>query len=251
MKDLLLSRPKLLLASLAGLTLAACAATLYGTDPAPAAPLDPALALIAEAQMQLQKVQDYTCTVRKQERVRGELLPEQILTMKVRNQPFGVNLYWQAPRSLQGQEVCYVAGQNRGMMRVHPVGIKGIFGFVSVDPNDPRAFKDNRHPVTSAGLGFLIDGCARQWELERRWNKTVVRIAEAEFDGRPCTWVETVHPDMSAGSFYACRCLLCLDKATHLPVHSSAYDAQGQLLESYSYLDIHLNVGLTDDAFNR
>jgi hypothetical protein len=246
MSILSFSRPYLPL-----LCLAACTARLHGTDPAPAAPLDPALALIAEAQKQFQTIQDYTCTVRKRERVRGELLPEQTLIMKVRNQPFSVNLYWQVPRSLEGQEVCYVAGQNRGMMRVHAVGIKGVFGFVSVDPNDPRCFKDNRHPVTCAGLGFLIDRCARQWELERRWNKTQVRITDGQFDGRPCTWIETVHPDLSAGSFYAYRCLLCLDNASHLPVYSAAYNERGQLLESYSYFDLHCNVGLSDDTFNR
>ncbi len=222
----------------------------------PAASLDQALALLAEAQRQFQTVQDYSCTVVKRERVRGEMMPENVMTMLARNRPFSVYFRWQAPRSMAGQEVCYVAGANRGQMRVHPVGLAGIVGFVSLDPQDPRALKENRHPVTSAGLGNLLDSCARQWELERRWNRTIVRIEEVEFRGRPCTRIETIHPDRTAGSFYAYRCLLCLDRTTRLPVHNAAYDwprpggdAGGNLLESYDYLDLRCNVGLPDETF--
>jgi hypothetical protein len=223
----------------------------------PAASLEQALALLAEAQRRFGGVQDYACTLVKRERVRGELLPQNVMTLLVRNRPLRVYLRWQAPRSLEGQEVCYAAGENRGQMRVHPVGLAGVVGFLSLDPCDPRAMKDNRHPVTAAGLGNLLDTIARQWELERRWNKTQVRIGDGEFHGRPCTWIETVHPDPSAGSFYAYRCLLCLDKATLLPVHNAAYDwprpggdPGGELLESYDYLDIRCNVGLKDETFN-
>jgi hypothetical protein len=225
-------------------------------EPPPAASMEQALALVAQAQRQFQAVGDYTCTVVKRERVRGELQPENVMTLLVRNRPFSIYLRWRAPRSLEGQEVCYVAGANRGLMRVHPVGLAGIVGFVNLDPSDPRALKDNRHPVTEAGLAYLLDGVARQWELERQWNKTVVRIADGEFHGRPCTWIETVHPDPAAGSFYAYRCVLCLDRATHLPVHNAAYDRPrpggdpgGDLLESYDYLDLRCNVGLPDETF--
>jgi hypothetical protein len=243
-----------MLALLAWLSGFSCPRAL--AEPPPAATMEQALALLAEAQRQFQGVQDYACTVVKRERVRGELQPENVMTLLARNRPLSVYLRWQAPRSLEGMEVCYVAGANRGQMRVHPVGLVGIIGFVSLDPCDPRALKDNRHPVTEAGLGNLLNGTARHWEQEKRWNKTVVHIADREFHGRLCTWIETVHPDPSAGSFYAYRCILCLDKATHLPVHSAAYDRPrpggdpgGDLLESYDYLDLRCNVGLPDETF--
>jgi hypothetical protein len=228
------------------------------TAPPPLATLDQALALLAESRERFAAVQDYVCTLVKRERVRGELLPENVLTLMVRNRPFSVRLVWQAPRAVKGQEVCYVAGRNRGMMRVHPVGLAGVVGFVSVDPRDPRAFKDNRHPVTAAGLGNLLDSVARQWELERTWGKTVVRIADANFHGRPCVYIETTHPDRSAGNFYGYRCVLCLDQDTRLPVYSAAYDwphaggdPGGDLLEAYSYLDLRCNVGLDEKAFSK
>jgi hypothetical protein len=225
--------------------------------PPPVATLDQAGALLAQSQRSFEGVEDYTCTLVKHERVRGTLQPENVMTFAVRNRPFSVYLRWHSPKSVAGQEVCFVAGRNKGMMRVHPVGLAGVVGFVSVDPGDPCAHKDNRHPVTEAGLGNLLDSVARQWDLERRWNATEVRITDGEFNHRPCTWIETVHPNPRAGTFYGYRCILGLDKATHLPVASAAYDwpraggdPGGELLESYSYLDLRCNVGLGEQLFN-
>lgn len=256
--------------ALVGLLLAAGAVGLHRDRDVAAAPppsltapagaettLDKALALLADSRRHFQGVTDYVCTLGKQERVGGKLLPENVMTLRVRNRPFSVHLRWQQPKSVEGQEVCYVAGRNGGMMRVHPVGIAGILGFISLSPEDPRAMKESRHPITRAGLGYLLDSVARQWELEKRWNKTVVRIVDCELNHRPCTWIETTHPDRAAGSFYGYRCVLCIDKETHLPVHSAAYDwprpgsdANGDLLESYTYWDFRANVGLSDETFD-
>ncbi|HEV3262669.1 MAG TPA: DUF1571 domain-containing protein [Gemmataceae bacterium] len=231
----------------------------HGQPAAPAAPtgMERALALLTEARLRFRDIRDYECALVKRERVNGNLSPEHVLMMRVRNRPYSVYLRWLAPETLRGQEVCYVAGRNAGMMRVHPVGLQGIFGFVSIDPQDPRAFEANRHPITEAGLGSLLENTARYWEVERRLNKTQVRIADYQFDGRPCTWIETTHPDRGSGSYYAYRCVLCLDKATLLPVRVEAYDwprpdgpRGGDLIECYSYLKLRPNVGLGDDAFD-
>ena len=89
-------------------------------------------------------------------------------------------------------------------------------------------------------------------------NRTEVRIADYRFAGRPCTRIETIHPDRSSGNYYAYRCVLCLDKVTRLPVRVEAYDwprpggpAGGDVLECYSYLNMRCNVGADDDEFNR
>jgi hypothetical protein len=93
-------------------------------------------------------------------------------------------------------------------------------------------------------------------EVERRRNGTLVRISEEVLGGRPCTRIETIHPDRNAGSFYGYRCVLWLDKATHLPAGAEAYDwpraggpEGGDLLESYRYVDFRWNIDLGDDAF--
>jgi hypothetical protein len=219
--------------------------------------MDQAIALLAEARLHFENVRDYECRLVKRERINGELLPEGVMTMKVRNKPFSVYLRCESPSADAGLEVCYVEGRHRGMMRVHPNGLLGVLGYWSVDTHDPRAFEKNRHCITEAGFGTLLESTARYWDMERRLNKTLVHITDAEFDGRPCTRIETIHPDREARSFYGYRCVLWLDKATHLPAGAETYDwprrggtEGGDLLEYYRFMNLRCNIGLSDNIFS-
>jgi hypothetical protein len=221
------------------------------------ASMDQAVALLTEARRHFQNVRDYECRSLKRERVNGVLLPESAMTLRVRNNPFSVYLRSESPRSEKGLEVCYVAGRNQGMMRVHPNGFLGMFGYLSLDPRDPRALEKNRHCITEAGLGNLLESTARYWDMERQLQKTHVRISDDVIAGRACTRIETIHPDRSAASFYGYRCVLWLDRETHLPVGAETYDwphpgssEGGDLLEWYRYLDIRCNLGLGEDTFS-
>jgi hypothetical protein len=224
----------------------------------PPAGMDQAIALLTEARRTLQGVRDYECRSVSRERVNGTLLLETVMTMKARTKPFSVYLRCESPDADRGMEVCYVEGRNKGMMRVHPAGLKGVAGFWSVDPHDPRAFEKSRHCITESGLGHLLESTARYWEMERRLNKTLVRITDEDLGGRACTRIETTHPDRHAGSFYGYRCVLWLDKATRLPAGAETYDwprpggpEGGDLLESYRFLDLRCNIGLSADIFHR
>jgi Protein of unknown function (DUF1571) len=218
--------------------------------------MDQALALLTEARLHFQNVRDYECQLVKRERVNGVLLPESVMAMKARTNPFSVYLRCESPEADKGLEVCYVEGRNQGMMRVHPPGLLGMLGFWSLDTHDPRAFEKNRHCITEAGLGHLLETTARYWNLERTLGKTLVSITDENLGGHVCTRIETVHPDRTAGSFYGYRCVLWLDKVTHLPVGCETYDwpRQGSpegddLLESYRYVNLRCNIGLGDNEF--
>jgi hypothetical protein len=220
-------------------------------------PLDYPLRLITESRKRYQQVRDYTCTMIKQERVNGQLQPENVMTLSVRTQPFSVNILWHAPKQFVKQEVCYVAGRNQGKMRAHSAGILGAVGFVTVDVNDPRATQYSRHNITEAGIGNLIEQHARYWEKERQINKTQVRLGEYEYNKRRCIRIETIHTARDA-SFYSYRGVLYLDKETLMPVRSESYDwprqggtPGGELLEVFSYVDMRFNVGLDDRMFNK
>ncbi len=228
--------------------------------PAPAvppSPLDQPLRLAAEANQAFQGVRDYTCLFIKKERLHDKLQPDNVIEMKVRNQPFSVYLRWLGPKAFEGQQACYVAGRNQNMMRVHSTGILGIAGFVTVDPRDPRVMENSRHTITEAGIGHLIGRLLQTWEIERRLGKTQVRIADYTYNRAACTRVETIHPDNRGGQFTSYRTVVYFDKASHLPVRIEKYDwpraggaAEGELLESYSYINLRTNVGLADSAFN-
>jgi hypothetical protein len=222
----------------------------------PPSSMEQAIALLNESRSQFQNVRDYECRSVSRERVNGVLLPESVMFMKARNRPFSVYLRCESPEADKGMEICYVAGQNEGKMHVHPAGVQGVLGFWSIELNDPRVMNKSRHSIAEAGLDTLLESTARYWEMERRLNKTLVHITEEQLGGRPCVRIDTVHPERSAGSFYGYRCVLWLDKATHLPAGAETYDwprcggaEDGELLESYRFLDLRCNLGIADDSF--
>jgi hypothetical protein len=228
-----------------------------GAAPPPVAnPLDAPLRLLSEAYQAYQKVNDYTCTLVKQERVKGRLQEQNVIQMKFRQQPFSVYMRWLAPKSFAGQEVCFVAGRNNNMMRVRSAGVLGGFGFMSIAVNDPRALEHSRHRITEAGIYNLIVQTYKDWASLRQTGKGQARLDEYKYDNRLCIRVEVVHTERSPQA-YCYRGVLYFDKETHLPIRMEAYDwprqggpPGGELIETFSYVGLQLNVGLPDAAFN-
>jgi hypothetical protein len=246
----------------AGLACIALGTSVRGQAPAApagqtqaAAPLDTALAFMYEARRNYTAVKDYTCTLISRESIKGELKEESVAVMKFRPQPFSVYMRWLAPTSQRGQEVAYVHGKNANKMRVQSKGILKIAGFVSIDVNDPRVMEHSRHTILEAGLGHLIQSTIRNWEIERKVGKTDCRIAEYTYDNRRCYRIENTRLERRP-EFYAYRSVIYLDKESKLPIRSESYDwprpggtPTGDLLETYSFIDLRFNVGLTDKDF--
>lgn len=226
--------------------------------PAKNHPLDQPLAMLAQAKKYHQEVRDYTCTLVKQERVNGRLQEENYIDMRMRTYPFSVYMRWLGPRAMAGQEVCFVLGRNNNMMRVHAKGLlKGAIGWVSVDPRDPRVFQHSRHTIYEAGIGNLIEQTSKHWERARQGNKTQVKIAEYDFNNRRCYRVEAIHTERDPQN-YSHRCVLFLDKQTYLPLRVENYDwprqggsPDGDLMESFSFVNLRTNVSLPEETFNR
>jgi hypothetical protein len=247
----------------AGLLILVCGAGLVaacGAERAPErkrSPMDVPLGLIARAQASYAKVKDYTCVLVKRERIDGKLTPNNVILMMVRTRPFSVYLRWKDPDLLAGQEVCYVDGQYEGKMRVRPPGVLGAVGFVSIDPDDPRAKQTSRHSVKEAGIGNLIGRLARSWQSERGRGKTKVRVGEYEYDKKRCYRVETTHAENPGKRYLFHRTVVYFDKDTFLPVRLEGYGwpegkaAKGDLHEVYNFVNIKTNVGLKDSVFDR
>lgn len=219
--------------------------------------MDEPLRLIGAARQAYQGVRDYSCLFVKRERIRGQLQAENLVALKARTQPFSVYLRWLGPKQFAGQEACYVVGRNNGMMRAKSNGLLGAVGFVSLDPRDPRALENSRHSITEAGIGNLIERYSQGWELDRRANRTQVRVAEYDYNKRRCTRVEAIHLENAGGSAQFYRNIVYFDLTTYLPIRVENYDwprqggtPGGDLLEEYSYVDLRLNVGLGDRDFS-
>jgi hypothetical protein len=230
--------------------------TLAAASVAAVHPLDEPLRLLTRARDSFAGVQDYSCTLIKRELLNGQMSPDNVIAMKVRHEPFSVYLRWLEPKAMVGQEACFVAGKHEGKMRVKSAGLLGAVGFISLDPRDERARKTSRHTITEAGIGNLLKRYQASWDAERQMNLTQVRIAEYEFNKRRCTRVETLRPTNPNGKFAYHRSVVYFDRESNLPIRVECYDwprrpgEAGELVEVYSYLNLKLNVGLTDDVFN-
>jgi hypothetical protein len=228
------------------------------TNPAlvPANPMDEPIRLITEAKNAIADVKDYSCILITKEKMGDKEPVENVMSMKVRAEPFSVDLKWLEPKALAGQEVCYIAGKYEGKMRAKSNGLLSALGFVTLDPNDARAKASSRHAITESGLANMIERFVVAWEKERRLNVAKVRIGDFEYNKRRCTRVETVQRENPGNTFLFQRTVVYFDRETHLPIRVECYawpqkeGAAGELVEVFSYINVKLNVDLSDAVFD-
>jgi hypothetical protein len=234
-----------------------------GKDVTPAkaeiSPLDQPLALLAEAKRNYGAVQDYTCTLVSQERVNGKLEDQNIMQAKFRTEPFSIYMRWLAPEDSVGQEVAFVLGKNNNKMRVKSLrlGKGGLLGWMSIDPNDPRATARSRHNILEAGIGNMIDQHITHWSKAKTFADTKVNIGEAKYNERDCVRVEVTLAQRNPTA-YCYRSVLYMEKQSKLPIRMENYDwpqpngaAGGEVLEVFSYVNLQFNVGLKNADFDR
>ncbi len=201
------------------------------------------------------KVRAYTLNFRKQERIKGRLLPEQTYFVKVRQAPFAI--YMKSIQPVKGRELIYAEGQFDNHVIGHPVGLSRLLvPRVKLPPDHPLILAESRHPLDRAGLGNLIRKMisVRKLDLAEPGTITVLdRTTTA--DGKH--WFRSKHKH---GSFRPERPFaetsILYDPVSRLPLHFTGYDfpERGQteksLGERYSYEDLDLDVSLTTGDFD-
>lgn len=212
------------------------------------------LAVLTAAEARLDRIEDYTATLLKQERIGGTLGPEETIAIKVRHLPFAVHLKFLGHKA--GQEVLYAAGKNENKLVVQAGGwSRRLVPRLTLDPTGFLAMAENRHPITEAGLAHLTGKLAAACRLDLDDPDAVTvldRITEA---GR--AWLRSTHVySVRNADRPSCRVEVCYDLDSGLPLRFSGYDwpKPGQadvplLGESYRYDDLRLEAGLTDLDF--
>ncbi|MFO0908487.1 MAG: DUF1571 domain-containing protein [Isosphaeraceae bacterium] len=210
---------------------------------------------LSTCQERYAKISDYTCILLKRERHDGKLSAQSVMSMKARSRPHSIYMKFSSPN--KGREAIYVKGRHNDQVVAHDVGLfKVIAGTVMLDPRGPRAMEGCRHPITEAGIGALIDTIARHWAIELTPGESKVTIHPSMTIGsRPCTMIESIHPTKQP-HFLFHKVKLYIDHEYGLPVRFEAYDwpsrpgAPEPLMEEYVYVDLKLNVGLSDRDFD-
>lgn len=234
-----------------GVAVAGAALADETASPAAGTPMTSAevLDLVVTMERAYDRVDDYTATFTKQERVKGRLLAKETMRLKFAK-PFRVYLKWTAGKH-EGQEVLFVRGWNGDKIRAHT----GSFPDITVDlaPENSLAMRGNRHPITDFGLGNTIAILARDARLAavRPQDKvTYVDLGVSTVSGVRARCVEATTPALRWSVYYAAKARLCVDTKRDLPVRVTVWDEEGQLLEDYAFRDLKTNVGLTAADFS-
>jgi hypothetical protein len=201
-------------------------------------------------------VKDYTCTMIKRERIDGEVTDPEYMYVKVRHQPFSVYLNFLKPADEQGREVIYVEGRNNGKMTAHEgSGLKARFGAVDLNPTSAMAMKGNKYPITQLGVKNLVRRLLEVGSQDMKYGECDVTYRKnAKVNDRICTIIEVIHP-VPRRNFIFHKALIYVDDELNLPIRYEAYTwpkTQGgrpELDEEYTYLNLKVNIGLTDADF--
>jgi hypothetical protein len=229
---------------------------ITNTKPAPSEhAVTRAIRAIKECQQRFESVNDYTCTFLKREKVKGRMTPQFVMEMKARTQPKSIYFKFVSPYT--GREAIHVEGKNNGNILAHEVGITRLLaGTLEIEPNSARAMQENRHPITSAGIGAMIETICNRWDVELTPEESVVVIDENQMiDSRSCMLIESIHPRKSE-QFNLHKVRLFIDKEIGLPIRFEGYDwpaeegGEADLVEEYAFQDLKLNVGLDDVDFD-
>jgi hypothetical protein len=220
-------------------------------------PLVPVLKWAYSGLVNLEKIQDYSATVAKRERIGGKVLDYEYMFVKLRQKPFSVYMCFLGPADLKGQEVIYIEGRNNGNMWAHGVGIKNtMFGTVSLPPTGLVAMKNQRYPLTELGILNLTERLVKEGEKDKHFGECEVKFYKgAKINNRVCTCIEVVHP-VPRRNFLFHLAQIFVDDELNLPIRYASYDwprekgGKPELMEEYTYLNLKLNNGFTDADFD-
>lgn len=216
-------------------------------------PLMPVLRWAKQGLPAIENLKDYSATLIRRERIHGKLSGYEYLSIKVRHAPFSVYAYFQAPAGVKGQEAIYIAGQNQGNILAHKAHMAAT---VSIRPDGLIAMSGRRYPITEIGLVNLVRRLVEVGEQDIKHGECEVKyFTNAKINQRPCTVIQVVHPtprDMF--QFHLAR--VFVDDEQKVPVRYECYDwpsepgGEPRLIEEYTYLDLKLNNGFTDEDFS-
>lgn len=214
------------------------------------------------------EVDDYQCKFAKRVRMNGNLLPQEIMALKLRHErlvdeqlatPFSVYMKFMAPLRVSGREVIYVEGQHNNMLMATKGGPGALKNITTrMDPEDPRAMRGDEFPITRVGIlnltQLIIEEGVKCVKADTSSDCVIRDQPGAKINGRPCRFIEVRFPNKREGlKFHIAQILV--DEAIEMPVRFSAHywpresDEAPPLLLEYTYYDLEPNKGLSDQDF--
>ena len=215
-------------------------------------------------------INDYSCRLVKRERIDGKLQKHQFIQVKVRCEkqldgevvePMAVFMQYLAPAKFKDRRVLFIAGQNDGKMLVRKGGRAFKFAKLQIDPNSSAARRESNYPITDVGFDKIIERLIRTVTDDIKNDPTaantlVSHFRNAKINDRVCTHIKVEHPQRGDGLEFH-KASLYIDDELNVPIRLTAHgwpEKEGNeapLIEEYTYVDLRLNVGLSDSDFSR
>lgn len=214
-------------------------------------------------------IQDYSCRLIKRERIDGKLQPMHFADVKVRCEqrvdgevvkPTAVFIRFLAPSKVKDRRILWIEGENNGDMLVRKGGSIAKYTKLKIDPNSAAAKRESKYPVTEIGFDKILARLvhAAQAVIQSDPNAdniTVAHYQNAKVDKRNCTHLRVVYPEQKEGVMFH-EADLYVDTELRVPIRLVVYgfpegeDGEKPVLEEYTYTNLKLNIGLTDDDFS-
>lgn len=217
------------------------------------------------------EVGDYTATLIKQEAIGDVLGEEQRMSVKVQcrhrpgdpegQYPLRVYLHFDRPESVAGREVIWAEDLHDGKLVAHEAGLLGLLT-VRLDPTGMIAMQGQKYPIPEIGLTNLLEKLVERGREDLDNPEVTATLTRgAVLEGLACDLIEVTRASPTGRPDDFSRAEIWIDPVRMLPVRYAAYgwpqSASGTsstdatpLLESYTYLDVRTNVGLTDTDFD-
>lgn len=192
-------------------------------------------------------VEDYSAILLKQERIENELMPVQTIKLYFKK-PFSVYMKW-IKKPNKGVKAVFRKGHNEDKALVR-VGIFGFHRTFRMDPLDEKLMKDNRHPITEAGIGSFIDMLLKIIrEAEKNGELRLVYRGEYNISDHTVHKIEAILPEDKEKGYYCYRAIIGIDKQNGLPIMVEIYLWDNLLYERYIYSELELNIGVEESIF--
>ena len=216
-------------------------------------PLMPVLRWAEKGLPDIERLQDYSATLVRRERIRGSLSGYEYTFVKIRHEPFSVYVRFESPDKVKGQEVIYVRGQNQGNLLAHRPSMRAT---VSLSPTGMIATNGRNYPLTEIGMVNLVRRLVEVGQKDLRYGECEVKyFSDVKVAGRPCTVIQVTHPTpRDEFTFHMAR--IFIDNELKMPTRYESYDwpkeagGNPSLIEEYTYLDVKPNNGFTDEDFS-
>lgn len=203
---------------------------------------------LVEAVAAYDKVTSYSAVFHKQQRVAGKLLPKETILLKYKK-PFSLYMKWiRSP--YKGSELLYVPGWNENRVMAHR---GGILRFITrnLDPGHPGLMADNLRPVTSTGVGYLLETVAINIRKAGKVDEFAFSERGAEIlYGRNTRVLEVVFPNQRLLDYDGYRFVINQDVESKILIRIRVSDLDNQLIEDYGYENLNLDARLTDADFD-